>query len=451
MKTTVILGGGGAGLFTGATIKQFSPKDKVIMISDEDLFCRCSSPYVITQRAKFEHTIMPDSMTTDMGIELIKGLALSVDKEKKVVNFQRKNVSGTENIKYDTLVFATGVRAFIPPFEGCDLKKVLPMRRGEDLEKILKTLQNARSVVVVGGGVIGVEMASAIREQKGKNFPVSIIDINSKILTPSANPQFSDLIQSHLESQNIHLYMDSMVQKIEDKNQQKSITFSTKNEGQNQIEADFVILATGGRANTGIASEAGIQTEKFGIPVNEFFQTSEPNIYAVGDVAVAKNIVNGKNSVSQLASNAVIQGKICGQNIVGMKIPYQGHTSAMGIQFLGKEFGACGLNEKSCEEQNIEYEKITVTSTDTYQDLDEATPVSVEMLFEKDSLRILGIQVFGKKVVGYIDTISLAIQNQNTAFDLLNWHYVSHPAFTPWPFMNPVVMAAEKIIGKMNK
>ncbi len=438
-KKIVILGGGGAGLFTGATIKAIQPNMEVVMISDEDLFCRCSSPYVITQQAEFKETVMPDSMTTSMGIDLKRGKAISVNKEKKEVTFLVKG--NKEKITYDILVFATGARAFIPPFEGHDLEGVYPMRRVEDLEHILEKKKKSKSVTVVGGGVIGIEMASALRET---GLTVNLVSISKKILFPLADNLFEELILEKLKSSGIKCFTNSMVTKIENKGTSKKISFKS-DEKISSFNSDFVILATGIRANLDIAQDMGVEVSKFGILVNDYFETNKKGIYAVGDVAVSRNmILENEKSTSQLASNAVIQGKIAGKNIAGISIPYAGHTSAMGFQFLGKEFGSCGLSERSCQEKNIDYIKSIVETTNIYEDLNKKELVKMKMLFEKKSLKILGIQVFGKDITGYINVISLAIQNKNTAFDMQNWNYVAHPVFSPWPFKNPIVMACEE-------
>lgn len=440
-KNLVIIGGGGAGLFCGASITQMSKDFNISMISNEDLFCRCSSPYVINKKAKFKDTIMPDTMITQFGIKLLKGECTNIDNENKKVKYQTDE-GKNKTLKYDVLVFATGARPFVPPIKGIENKKnVISVRTPQDIKKINTKTSKIKRCTVIGGGVIGVEMASAIRE---RGVQVDLIQIEDKVFHRLADTEFADLMEENLKANKINLIHNAFTKEFEAKSGLVNNIIYEQQGKLHNLKTDLVVLATGVKANTELAEEIGVKSNKFGLLVNDYFETNLQGVYAVGDVCVSKDMVTNKKSPSQLATNSVIQGKVCARNILGMKDKYIGHNSSMSLNFLGQEFGSCGLNEFMCQEQGIEYFTGTAQTTDIYQDLQGASPVQVKILFDKKTTKVLGVQAYGKNIVWIINMVSLALQNKNKLKDLMNINYVSHPAVSPWPFMNPIVMCCEQ-------
>lgn len=442
-KNLVIIGGAGAGLFTGASVKQLSKEHEVYMISNEDLFCRCSTPYVLTQKADFKDTIMPDQMITNFGINLLKGTAQEINEKEKYVRYG--NRVGASKIKYDVLVFATGARAFMPTVQGNNLNNVFTMRTPDDLKAIQKQLKSAKNTVVIGGGVIGVEMAAALKENKVKT---NLMIIEEKPFERLVDSEFADLVEKNLVKNKINIINKAMIKRISGEKKVESIIYEKDNKF-HTLKADLIIFATGVRANKELAESIGVKTENTGILVDDYMRTSKRGIYAVGDVAIAKNHVTGKKTPSQLATNAVIQGKIAGKNIAGMKTKYTGHTSAMMFQFLGEEMGSCGITENMVKTIGIDYYTGYSHSTDIYKDLKGSHNVLVKLIFNKKNNRIIGCQAYGKNLVWIVNLISFAIQKNSTVFDLMDLDYASHPSVSPWPFMDPIVDACEHAVASM--
>lgn len=436
-KNLVIIGGGGGALFTGAATLQMTKEYDVYMISDEELYCRCSSTYVLNQRADAKDTIMPDSMITNFGIKLIKGRAINVD--YKTRNVKYSNTTGSANIKFDKLVFATGATPFIPKIQGTDLKNVFKVRTGDDIKGIDTAIKKAKSATVIGGGVIGVEVAAALRERKLK---VNLVIVEDKVFQRIADDEFATLVTGHLEENKVNLIKDATIRRVVGDKKVESIIYD-KDDKFHTLKTDIVIFATGVRANVELAKSINIKTNNFGILVDDFMKTNLKDVYAVGDCAVAKSCVSKKQEPSQLATNSVIQGKLLGKNLAGMKTRYTGHTSATILQFLGDEFGAAGYNEKQCIREGIEYYTGLSHSTDIYQDLKGAHEVIVKLIFCKKTNTVIGVQGYGRNLVWIVNLISFAIQQNTKISDLINLDYASHPSVSPWPFMDPIVDACE--------
>lgn len=444
-KNLVIIGGGGGGLFCSATVKQLSKEYEVFMISDEDLYCRCSSPYILTKRADLKDAIMPDSMITQFGIKLLKGTAKEIDKKNKTVRYG--NEKGTAKISYDKLVFGTGARAFIPPIKGTELKNVFSVRTSEDIKKIQIQMSKAKNALVVGGGVIGVEMAAALREN---NIKTSLMMLEETPFERIADKEFRELIEENLKDNKIEILRNSIIKRIVGKNKVEEVIYS-KHDKFHTHKADMIIFAAGVRANKELADEIGLKTTNQGILVNDYMQTSDKNIYAVGDVALTRNFVTGEFMPSQLATNAVIQGKVAGKNIAGMKTKYPGHTSAMMVQFLGDEYGSAGVSEEYCKLKSIPHYIAMSHTTDIYQDLKGAHQVLVKLIFHAKTNRIIGVQAYGRNLVWVVNLISYAIMQKSTINDLMNLDYASHPSVSPWPFMDPVVDACDSAMINMSQ
>lgn len=437
-KNLVIVGGGGAGLFTGATVKQLCDLYDVYLISNENLFCRCSTPYVVTKKANFKDTIMPDQMITNFGINLINSNALQIDTKLKIVKYG-KNLETAVNLNYDTLVMATGARSFIPPIQGIDLKNVFSVRTSDDLKAINSQVSKIKSATVIGGGVIGVEMVSALTEMGVKS---NLLIMEDKPFGNIADDEFRDLIKENLVKNKVKVINNALTKRIIGDKKVEGVIYE-KDSKFHTIKSDIVILATGVRSNVELLKDSGIKMNKFGILVDDYFRTSNKDIYAVGDVAVAKNFVTKTHTSSQLATNAVIQGKIAGKNIAGMKTKYSGHTSAMILQFLSEEYASCGVSESCCKSNNIDYFVGFSHSTDIYKDLIASRNVLVKLIFNKKNQRIIGVEAFGRNLVWIVNLISFAIQQNTKISDLMNLDYASHPSVTPWPFMDPIVDACE--------
>ncbi|PLX22010.1 hypothetical protein C0584_00575 [Candidatus Parcubacteria bacterium] len=442
MKKILVIGCGGAGMFSSIVATQLRPgKFRATILSDEeDIYCRCTSPYIIKKEAKLKDAIQPESMIADFGVEVVHEKAISIDTAKKVVITNKNNF-----FVYDYLVIGTGSSPFVPQIPGLTKTNHHTVRQSKDIYNIENSIKGKKKAVIIGAGVIGIEMASALRERK---MDVIILEKAEKISSYMAELEYSTKILNHLRDSHINVLFNTEIKEIESVRDKKVINIKRNGEKE-KIETDIIIIATGVKANKKIAEDAGITCGRSGIIVDEKMRTNVKNVYACGDCVMPVSAITGENTVSQLASTAIHQSKIVGYQIAGFPIKYQGTTNAFAFKFLGRDYGQVGLNETEAKKKF----KIVVTgsaeSTNIYQDLDAKKPLNFKLVFAGPKLRLVGAMGYGNGITGFLEVSSMAIGLKMSILKVMKYNYIAHPSLTPWPFMNPIVMASEDAMGKV--
>ena len=442
MKKILVIGCGGAGMFSSIVATQLRPgKFKATILSaEEDIYCRCTSPYIINGQAKLKDAIQDESMILDYGVDVVHEKAVSIDTEKKVVITNKNNF-----FVYDLLVISTGARAFVPKIPGLTEHNHHTVRESNDIKKIEEKINGKKNAVIIGAGIIGMEMAAALRE---KHMDVTILEKAERISPALADLEFSIKIVNHLRENHIKTLFNVEIKEIESVQNKRVITIKRNNKIE-IIKTDIIIIATGVRANTEIANDTGIKIGTHGIIVNEKMETSVKNIYACGDCVMPVSAITGENTVSQLASVAIQQAKIVGYQLASFPIKYLGTTNAFAFKILGREYGQVGLNENQAKKKF----KFIITgyaeSTDVYKDLKNNKPLKLKLIFAGPRMKIVGAEAFGNGVTGFLEIASMGIGLKLSVLKLMKYNYIAHPSLSPWPFMNPIVMASEDAMGKV--
>lgn len=443
MKKILAIGCGGAGMFSLIVASQLKKgKFETTILSDEpNIYCRCTTPYILTNEATLKDAIQPESMIEDYGVKIIHEKATRI-------NTHQKNVTTTTGkiLSYDYLVIATGATTFIPNIEGANSENVFTVRTSEDVQKIQQVSKNSQKAVVIGAGVIGIEMAGALQEN---GIEVCLIESAENISSNIADKEYADKITAHLEKNNIKILFSTTVSQIKTTiSDQKQVRFKNKN-GETALDADLVIMATGVKPNLEIIKGTEIAANKNGILVNEKMETNLKNIYACGDCCCAKFSVTGERKMVPLASNAIQQSKIVGFQIAGYPLKYRGSTSAFAFQVLGKQYAGAGLTEEVARKKFKWVVTGTAQTTDVYKDLKDNEPLEVKLIFAGPRMRLVGYEAFGKGVIASAEVASFAIGLKLSILKMLSFKYIAHPSLTPWPFMNPIIMATEDAVGNM--
>ena len=315
-------------------------------------------------------------------------------------------------------------------------KNVFTLRDAGDVKKISKAAKKARKVVIIGGGAIGIEVASLLRE-KGKS--VAILEVASQLMPGAYDIGLANKVKEILEKKGIKVKLGIQVKEIK----KKMVVTSRGN-----IGFDLVICSCGVRANVELAQKLDCRLGKFGILVNQFCQTSQKGIWAIGDCAQAKSFITKKPIPSQLATTAVLMGKIAGMNIAGKKEKLEGVLNPAVSCFFDYAVGRVGLTEKEAKNEKISVKVASAQSTNQYPSQMSAKPLEIKLVFNQKNSRLIGAQVFGgKKDVGMrINLLSLAISQRLTAEKLSKLNYCAHPEETPLPFAEPMIMAAEQVV-----
>ena len=437
-KTDVlIIGGGPGGIVAGLTIKKLKPSLKVTLIKKEQgVTVLCSEPYALSGVVEPKKIVFPDKkMIIDAGIKLIVDEAKKIDLKNKFVQTKK------EKIEFKKLILATGATPFVPPIPGRDLENIFTLRTIKDVKKIRQGLKKAKNIVIVGGGAIGIEVASLLNE-KGKN--VTIIELLPHLISGAYDKEFSQEAEDALKQCGVKILTNYRVEKFSGKEKVKYVV-ANKNK---KIPADLVLLSIGVRSNIDLAKNAGIKIGKFGIGVDKYQETNVKNVYAIGDCAQAIDFITKKPTPSQLATTAVFQAKIAGANIAGKKISYSGVVNASVSAFECLAIGRVGLTEKQARTTGFKISIGWANSYNRYACHPGACPIKVKLIFEEKTKKILGGQIIsGEQGVSQrINLLSLAIKKRMTALDLANLNYCANPGLTPLPFAEPIVMAAESVL-----
>lgn len=446
MKKILAIGCGGAGMFSLIVASQLKKgKFNAVVLSDEnDIYCRCTSPYILTGEANMKDAVQSESMVADYGVKIVHARAEEINTKKRQVLTADGRI-----FKYDYLVIATGASPFVPKIKGLKDVDYQTVRESKDVEKILYKAKKAKSAVVVGAGIIGIEMAGALNSQ---GVEIKLLESAKKLSTSIADEEFSQKILNHLEENGIETLLGAKILEVRKTKNKKIKIVISRNRKKAEIETDLLIMATGVKPNLEIIKGTKIKATENGITVNEKMQTNVDHVFACGDCCNPLFSVTGDYQPSPLASSAIQQSKIVGFQIAGFPITYAGSTGAFAFQTMGKEYAKVGLNEI---EARRKYKWVVVgraQTTDIYKDLKISKPLQVKLIFAGASMRLVGYEAFGSGVISSAEVASFAIGQKSNILKMLKFNYIAHPSMTPWPFMNPIIMATEDAMGSiMNK
>ena len=407
-------------------------------------YSRCGLPFVIGGVIpSFRDLIVYPSAYFQM-------LKLNLRTETRVtaVNTKEKTVTAvdklgsTETLQYDSLVIATGADAFMPPIKGREKQGILSLRTLEDGEQIDAAVKaGAKSAVIMGAGLIGLETGVALIE---RGLKVTIVEMLPQILPMMLDPEMAEIVQESLEAKGMSILTGKTVEEFLGEEKVTGIVA-----GGEKINADLFISAFGVRANTKLAVEAGIPLgETRAIKTNARMETDVRDVYAVGDCAEAPNIITHRPSCAQLGTIAVRQGKVAGTNAAGDYALFAGVLASAVTRLFEIEAGVTGLTEAAAQRARVDVVTGAISSKTKADYYPEALPIKVKLVVEKESQRIIGAQVVGsEEVTQRVNALSFAIQKQMTVRELAKADTAYAPPLNEtW---EPMVLAAEMVLMKL--
>ena len=440
----VVIGGSAAGLIAAKTAKLSHPNKKVLIIRKEEVsLVPCGIPYIFSTLKNIDDNKMGIDPMKNIGIEFLIEEVTSIDTESKYVTTNKNKVS------YEKLIIATGSTPFVPPIKGVQQEGVFTIPKDyEYLKTILKPLEDANNIVVIGAGFIGVEVSDELR-QKGKN--VTLIEAMDRILPQAFDKDITEKINETLTSKGLKIMTGEMVEEITGNN--NKISGVTLKSGKT-IKADAIIMSIGYRPNTKLAKEAGINIGKFGaIWTDEYQRTSVEDVFAAGDCAEHKDFFTRKANRLMLASTATYDARIAGMNLYKINLIKQekGNISIFSSAIDGLAMGAAGITESTAisESFNITIGKSAVIDRHPGT-LPGKSPQIVKLIFSKSDGILLGAQVItGLSAGELINILGVAIQQRMTAMDLATLQFGTHPLLTAAPTVYPIVTAAESVARQL--
>lgn len=449
----IIIGGVAGGATTAARIRRVDETAEIILLEKGKhiSYANCGLPYyiggVIEEREKlFVQT--PEAFSTRFRVDVrTENEVIFIDRKKKTVTV-RQSSEDTYEESYDKLLISTGASPVRPPLPGIDLPGIFTLRNVTDTDRIKEYINShsPRKAVVVGAGFIGLEMAENLHAQGAK---VSIVEMGNQVMAP-IDFSMASLVHQHLMDKGVNLYLEQAVASFEREGKGLKVTFKN---GQS-ISADIVILSIGVRPETSLARAAELTIGPAGgIAVNDYLQTSDEAIYAIGDAIEYRHPITGKPWLNYLAGPANRQGRIVADNILGAKIPYEGSIGTSIAKVFDMTVASTGLPGKRLRLEGIDYMSSTIHPASHAGYYPDAMPMSIKITFDKQTGRLYGGQIVGYDGVDKrIDGLALVIKHQGTVYDLMKVEQAYAPPFSS--AKDPVAIAGyvaeDMITGKTN-
>ena len=431
MRKILIVGGVAGGASVAARLRRLSEDDQIIIFEKDKFvsFANCGLPYyiggVIQERDKlFVHTV--DSMHERFALDVrVFNEVMSIDRENKTIHVQNLKTGEQYDESYDILILSPGASPFVPPIDGLsDAKNVYTLRNIPDTDKLKAVVdQKPQSAVVIGGGFIGVEMAENLSEL---GIKTTLIERASTIMSVPFDEELAALLTSELRCHGVDVLLEQEV--VAFKNEGRTVVLGSGQE----LEADFVVLAIGVVPNSKLAKDAGLEIGlRQGIVVSEHFATSDPSIYAIGDVIQSKNAITNDKTYVPLAWPANRQGRILADHINGRPIRYKGVLGSNVAKVFGLVAASTGLTEKVARERQMLVDSVIVHRGNHASYYPNAVDIALKLVFNPQTGQIYGAQaVGGEGAEKRIDVIATAIVGGLTVTDLPDLELCYAPPFS---------------------
>lgn len=396
----------------------------------------CGIPYIFGTLGEIDKNLIPDVVLTGKNIDLIIDEVTTIDKENKNV----ETLQG-KKFEYDKLILATGSLPLEPPIPGCDLENAYVVKKEAPyLKKMQDSLNQAHDVVIIGGGFIGLEFADECKKKGIKN--VTVVELLPKCLLLACDEEICNRVENKLKEKHIEIINNRRVQAITGNGKVQAVELDNGD----KIKADVVIAGIGVNPNVELAEKTGLKCDtKMGVKVDEFMRTSHKDIFAVGDCSEKKCHLSGLPSNIRLASIATSEARTAAGNLFGLR---RRNTCAIGIfcTMIGDlGVGSAGMTERTARDMGLDIVTGEFVKANRHPGcIPGAEEIGVKLIFERDTMVLIGGQVFGGTSVGeIINFIGALLQHKTRAYEIATFQVGTHPMLTASPIAYQIVNAAE--------
>lgn len=437
----IIIGGVAGGASAAARIRRLDETAQIIVLERSNYvsYANCGLPYFIggVIREQAELTLQtPQSFWERFHIDVrVRNEAVDIDVKSKTVAIRRLDTGEIYHEQYDKLLLSPGAKPVVPHLPGVTSDRIFSLRTVEDTLRIRKFIEEYKpaTAVLVGGGFIGLEMAENLTAM---GISVTVIQRSNQLFAPM-DADMASFIHAQMRSHGVKLELEKTVTGFSSKGG-KPVTMIKDSE---PISSDMVLLGVGVEPDTVLAEKAGLALGIRGaVAVNEYMETSVPDIYAVGDAVEVSHFVTGKKSLISLAGPANKQGRIAADNICGGNSMFKGTQGSSVIKIFEMTGAVTGINEKTAEAAGIVYDKVVLSPVSHAAYYPGGQTMYMKVLYEKETLRLLGAQIAGYEGVDKrIDVIATAIRAGMTADKLAELELAYAPHYSS--AKDPVNMA----------
>ena len=442
----VVIGGVAAGTKAAAKLKRQDRSAKVtIYTKSQDIsYAGCGLPYYVGGSIESRDELIvntPEKYAGLTGAEVRTGMeAVSVDAAAKTVSFANGEV-----VSYDKLIIATGAAPFVPNVAGTDLPGVFTMRTPDDAIGLRAYVDDnkCRSAVVVGGGFIGLEIAENLL---AKGLKVTVVDMAAQVMPNLFDAEMADYIRRQLQAKGIRVVAGAGLQEVLGTERATGIATSVGN-----FEGDAVVLAIGVRPATAWLADSGIEMNRGTIVVDPYQRTNLNDVYAVGDCAQVFNRLTGKGQWSAMGSTANITGRLLAKNLTGVEAPYGGCLGTGVVKLTDSlNAGRTGLTEAQAKDAGYDVITVTCVTDDKAHYYADAATFVTKLIADRESHRLLGIQVLGAGSVDKMVDIAvtgIAMGAKVEDFDTLDFAYAPPFSTAIHPFVQACYILENKMSG----
>lgn len=440
-KKVVIIGGVAGGATAAARIRRLDENAEIIIFERSGFvsYANCGLPYYIGGVIEDQEELTlqtPEMFMKRFRIDVrVKHEVTAIHPEKKTVTVRRLEDNTVFEESYDKLLLAPGAKPVRPSLPGMDIPNLYTLRTVEDTLRIHAFVQKEKpkSVVIAGGGYIGVEVAENLRDL---GIQVTIVQRPNQLLNP-LDYDMASFVHAKMRQKGVRLMLGHSVEGFAEENGQIQVILKDAE----PLQADMVLLAIGVQPDTELAKNAGIKLGiKGSILVNNHMETSVPDIYAAGDAVEVKHYITGEKALISLAGPANKQGRIAADNICGGDSAYLGSQGSSVIKVFDMTVAVTGLNERAAKAAGLDYDKVFLSPSSHASYYPGAQVMTMKVVFEKKTYKLLGAQIIGYEGVDKrIDVLATAMHAGLTAIELKNLDLSYAPPYSS--AKDPVNMA----------
>jgi len=444
VEKIVVVGCGAAGATAAMQARKFDRKVSIAILNTEPYsqYSRCGLPYTISGKVRAYEDLVLTPPESWAGMNIVARLGTTVtDIDGKARQLKYKGKDGTGTLEYDALIFATGARNADPPIKGLDKQRVYGIRTIGDAKALSVEATKAKNVVVIGGGVAGMETAEALHE---RGVHVTVVEFLSNVLLAMVDPDMAEIVEEHCRGQGLEILTSTAAQEIVGDTVPRTVRVVNRDSQQSrEVPADAVVVSTGVRPVTELAQKMGVEIGSTrGIKTDERMMTNIADVYACGDCAENVDFITRKPMSMGLGTIAVRQGRVAGINAAGGDEKFPGIVGAKVTKIFGLEIASTGLSEELAKRFEIEVVKGSIKGSTKPPYYVGGKDLKIKTFFNKQTGKLVGGQIVGTEDVAMrLNVITMGIQNNIDATGLFDFeNCYAPPVCDTW---DPLVISAD--------